>query len=132
MASGSSSAHSKKRRPGKSNSVTALAVAMPTTATPRATATQSASVVSAYCGNTVCAIWPNTSRAAASNWNHDAPSASTGSVSHRASRINKAGANQRSMGTGGVGRVKERWMMAWQPAAHGGGAIDPCQHKCEL
>ncbi|MCY1547596.1 hypothetical protein D9M68_836640 [compost metagenome] len=97
MARGSSSAHSKRRRPGKSNRVTALAVVMPTTATPTATLTHRNSVVSAYSGSTVCAIWLSTSRATASNCSQGAPSESTGSVSARASRSNRVGASQRSM-----------------------------------
>ena len=104
MASGSSKAHSKNRRPGKSNRVTALAVAMPTTDTPIATLTHNSKVVSAYSGNTVCAIWPSTSRATASNWNHDPTSASTGIVSARASRINRVGVNQRCRGMGSNGK----------------------------
>ncbi len=89
-----------------------LAVAMPTTPTPTATLAQSSRVVSAYSGSTVCAICPSTSRATASNWNHDPTNASTGSVSARASRIKRVGDNQRGMGRGRDGR-----------------AYDPRQHK---
>ena len=98
MASGSNSAHSNRRRPGKSNSVTALAVPIPTSATPIATLTHSTSEVSAYSGNTVCAICPSTSRDAASHSNHAAPMLSTGSVNSSAHSSNKTGASQRSMG----------------------------------
>ena len=45
MASGSSKAHSKTRRPGNSNSVTALAVAMPIVATPTPTSRHSSNDV---------------------------------------------------------------------------------------
>jgi len=44
MASGSSSAHSKKRRPGKSNKVTAAAQALPSSTTPMPTPAASSPV----------------------------------------------------------------------------------------
>jgi hypothetical protein len=47
MASGSSKAHSNQRRPGKSNSVTAAAVAEPSSSTPSATPTDSSADCSA-------------------------------------------------------------------------------------
>jgi hypothetical protein len=89
MASGSRSAHSKWRRPGKSNKVTALAPSTPTRATPIATLTHSANEVSVYSGSTVCAICTSTSRAAASNPNQAPASANTGSTSTAASNNNR-------------------------------------------
>ena len=98
MASGSSSAHSKWRRPGKSNRVTALAVSMPTRATPAATLRHRTMEVPVYSGSTVCSIWPSTCADTASNCSHDSARASTGRVRHSANTISGNWSRRRGMG----------------------------------
>ena len=99
MASGKSSAHSKVRRPGKSNKVTITAVPMPRAATPAATHRHSTSVVAAYSGNTVRPISRSSSQAGPSSCVHDSAIASTGKVSASTRLKSSAeGKKRRSMG----------------------------------
>ena len=84
MASGSSSSHSKARRPRKSNTVTSTAAGTPMATTPMPTITTSCSVTHRYSGSTVAAISRRMSAVCASHCVHWPITASTGSASTQA------------------------------------------------
>jgi hypothetical protein len=85
MASGSSSSHSKLRRPGKSNTVTSSAAGTPMATTPRPTISASCTVTHRYSGSTVAAISRRICAVSAFHCVQEPITISTGSASAPAS-----------------------------------------------